>query len=155
MVGNQKCGVYWCVMSSHVLFCLALCGVCVFGRIGLGVPVCGFGSGLLYTILFLYILYNLSGHIAAIYICAYASYIYAVSITQCKRYMAAVYKVPSRMRDAARVRCPWDSLRNKKYNEGDTGTPKETTIPIRKYHELEDKPQERRKVEKEEKEKIK
>ena len=127
-------------MSSHVLFCLALCGVYVFGRIGLGVPVCGFGSGLLYTLLFLYILYNLSVHIAAIYICACASYVYTVSITQCKkRYMVDVYKVPSRIRDAARVRCPWDSLRNKKYNEGGTAPPKETTVPIRKYYELEDK----------------
>ena len=87
------------------------------------------------------------------YIYACASYVYTMSITQYKRYMVAVYKVPSRIRDAARVLCPWDSLRNKKYNEGDTGTPKETTIPIIKYHELEDKPQERRKVEKEERKK--
>ena len=106
-----------------------------------------------YYITHIYILYSLSGYIDAIYMCACASYVYTVSITRCKRYMVAVYKVLSRIRDAARVRCPWDSLKNKKHNEGDTGTPKESIIPIRNYHELEDKPQGRRKVEKEERKK--
>ena len=59
LVGNQKCGV--CIsVSCQVMFCFVLlCVMCVwvFGRIGLGVPACGFGSGLLYTILLIYIYY--------------------------------------------------------------------------------------------------
>ena len=81
-IKSVVCVLVCYIETCFVLSCFVWC-VCVFGRIGLGVPVCGFGSGLLYTILFLYILYSLSGYIAAIYICICASYVYTVSITQC------------------------------------------------------------------------